>query len=244
MPEKTMPEKAVPETEKVKLKDFIELDYTGRLADGTVFDTTKESVAKENHLSAENRQFRPAIICIGEQQLLPGLDAELDGKEVGKEYTLRLPPERAFGKRDIKKMKIIPFSTFREHELEPRPGLQIDVDGEIGVVVRVAGGRIIVNFNHPLAGKEVVYEFKISRKITDPQEQISFFLNSTLRVPTEQIKVEIVEGKAVVELPMLLPPQLTAPLGDKLAELVKLKEVEFKVKERSKKGQNKVSQII
>lgn len=95
-------------TEKVKLKDFISLDYTGKLADGTVYDTTVKKVAEENDLPTEKRIFTPVTICVGENQILPGLDEELIDKEIGKEYTITLPPEKAFGKRDVKKMTSSP----------------------------------------------------------------------------------------------------------------------------------------
>ncbi len=224
--------------------DFIEVEYTGKLTDGTVFDTTSERLAKQHNLPTENRQFASPIICVGEQQLLPGLDKELEGKEVGKSYTIPLSPEQAFGKRDIKKMKIIPMSTFYEHKMEPHPGLQIDVDGELGTVMRVSGGRVMVNFNHLLAGKEVIYEVKILRKVTDSKEQIIAYLNMGLRIPAEKIKVEISGGngageksgedksseekagaKATVTLPFQLPAPFTGELGKKIAELTGLKEV-------------------
>ncbi|MEK6950775.1 MAG: peptidylprolyl isomerase [Nanoarchaeota archaeon] len=227
--------------ETVHHHDFIEVEYTGKLTDGTVFDTTSERVAKQHHLPAENRQFSSPIICVGEQQLLPGLDKELEGKEVGKSYTITLSPEQAFGKRDIKKMKIIPMSTFYEHKMEPHPGLQIDVDGEVGTVMRVSGGRVMVNFNHLLAGKEIIYEIRIQRKVTEPKEQITAYLNMGLRIPAEKIKVEIRESarnsgeesgvmergerKATVTLPFQLPAPFTSELGKKLAELTGLKEV-------------------
>ncbi len=219
----------VKETGKIKAKDFIELDYTGKLTDGTVFDTTSEKIAKENDFPTENRKFGPSTICVGEHQILPGLDDQLIGKEVGREYTINLTPEMAFGKRDIKKMRIMPMSTFREHKMDPRPGLQIDVDGEMGTVSRVSGGRVIVNFNHPLAGREVVYEIHVISKITDKKEQIAAFLHTTLQVPENKIQVDIAEEKSVVSIPMELPAQFTEALGEKLAELVNLKEIEFKV---------------
>ncbi len=207
--------------------DFIELDYTGRLADGPLFDTTSEKVAKQHNLPTANKKFGSVVICVGEQQILPGLDAQLVGKEVGKEYTIKLLPEQAFGKRDIKKMKIIPMGTFREHQTEPQPGLQIDVDGEMGTVARVSGGRVMVNFNHPLAGKEVVYEIRILRQVTDQKEQITAFLNMGLRIPEDKINVEIAEGKATIQLPFQLPAPFTEELGKKLAELTGLKGVEW-----------------
>ncbi len=219
--------------ETVKRHDFVELEYTGKLADGTVFDTTDEKIAKRSMLllPTENRTFAPAVICVGERQLLPGLDEQLAGKEVGKEYTVPIPTEKAFGKRDVKKMKIIPASTFREHKMSPHPGVQINVDGELGTVTRVAGGRVIVNFNHPLAGKDVVYTFTVRRKIIDISEQITSFVHSTLRIPQGQMSVQIVEGKAIVELPLPLPGEFSELLGTKLTELTGLKSVEFKGKE-------------
>ncbi len=216
-------------------KDFIELEYTGKLVDGLVFDTTSQAVAKEHGLENIRMKYGPVKICIGEGQVLPGLDEQLEGKELGKEYEVKLTPEKAFGKRDIKNMKIVPMSTFKEHKTQPYPGLQIDVDGERGIVTRVASGRVIVNFNHPLAGREVIYDFKIIRKITDVKEQISSYLDPILRMPQEKMEISVsgegTEKKAVVKLPFDLPPQFTEALGKKLAELIKLKAVDFAKKE-------------
>ncbi|MEK6900053.1 MAG: FKBP-type peptidyl-prolyl cis-trans isomerase, partial [Nanoarchaeota archaeon] len=81
--------------EKVQLHDFVEVDYTGKLTDGLVFDTTIEKVAKEHNLRASKHKYSPAAVCIGERQVLPGLDAQLDDKEIGKEYMVTLSPEIA-----------------------------------------------------------------------------------------------------------------------------------------------------
>ena len=62
------------------------------------------------------------------------------------------------GKKDVKKVQLVPLATFKEHKLNPHPGLQVDFDGKIGTVMRVSGGRVMVNFNHPLSGKEIIYE--------------------------------------------------------------------------------------
>ena len=215
----------------VQKHDFVEVEYTGRLPDGIVFDTTNEDVAKKNNLHSEKMKYGSATICVGEKQLLPGLDNELVGKELAKQYTITLAPEQAFGKRDIKKMKIVPMSTFIEHKLNPRPGLQINVDGEIGTVTQVSGGRVIVNFNHPLAGKEVIYDVLVKRKVIDNMEKIKAFLNTSLRIPEDKIKVTISEEKAMVEIPAQMPAQIAELLGKKLAEVTQLKMVEIANKE-------------
>ncbi|HLC81064.1 MAG TPA: peptidylprolyl isomerase [Candidatus Nanoarchaeia archaeon] len=219
--------------EKVLKNDFIELSYTGRLADGTVFDTTEKNVAEQNHLPIKDLNITNLIICIGENQVLPGLDKELAGKNIGQQYEVSLAPEQAFGKRDIKKMKIVPMSTFIEHKVQPQPGLQIDVDGQRGLVVRVSGGRIIVNFNHFLAGREVLYTYRIIRKITAADEKISAYLANMLQISGQKIEVKVEQEKAEVSLPLEFPMALTEILTKKLMEITGMKGITFRKLESS-----------
>jgi hypothetical protein len=97
----------------------------------------------------------------------------------------------------------------------------------MGTISSVSGGRVIVNFNHPLSGKEVVYEVKVHQIIKDHKEQIISFLHTSLKIAETQIKVEIKEDKAGVNIGMNLPEPITKALGKKLAELTGLKEVSF-----------------
>ncbi len=213
----------------IEFHDFIELDYTGSMADGTVFDTTSKEIAEKHHLAQENQSFSPVKICVGEKQLLPGLEEQLVGKETGKEYIVRLPPEKAFGKRDVRMLRVIPLATFMEHKTEPHPGMQVNVDGKLGIVSSISGGRVIVNFNHPLAGKDVSYTFTILRIITDLEEKIVSYLQRTLQFPEKSVTVSLSEGKAAVELPMALPVDVVEVLAGKLRELVNV-EVHFEQK--------------
>ena len=215
-------------SEKIQLHDFIEIDYTGKLSDGTVFDTTNEKVAKEYHLHSKDRRYKPVVICVGERQVIPGLDLQLVDKELAKEYTITLPPEKAFGKRDIKQVKIMPMDMFRQHKVQPHPGLQVDVDGEMGIVNRVSGGRVMVNFNHPLSGKEVVYSYKVLRKVTDQKEKVTAFLSAMLRLPAEAMKIEVKDNAATVTIPGELPTQISTILTQKLVQLTGLKDILFK----------------
>jgi len=222
-------------SEKIKLHDFVEIEYSGKLSDGTVFDTTSEEVAKEHHLHSPNHKYKPVVICVGERQILPGLDMQLVDKEIGKDYTVTLQPEEAFGKRDIKRVKIIPLNTFREHHVQPQPGLQVDIDGELGLVTKVSGGRVIVNFNHPLAGKEVVYSYKVVRKVTEQKEKVAAFLSAVLRLPAETMKIEVQDHAATVTIPGELPVQVSTILAQKLVQLTGLKDILFKKEETEKK---------
>jgi len=156
----------------VKKGDFLEIEYTGIMKEeGIVFDTTDLEVAKANELYNEKANYDPIIICLGQGHLLKGLEEELEGKEIGKDLTIELSPEKAFGKKDVKFIKMIPYSVFRKQQIEPQPGMQVNVDGAIGMVKTAAGGRCLVDFNHPLSGREVIYKVKINKIITDDKKK-------------------------------------------------------------------------
>ena len=116
---------------------------------------------------------RPIIISVGNQMLLKGFDEALEGKEIGKKYTVNLSPEKAFGKRNPSMIKIIPIKAFREKEINPVPGMTLHLDQYIVKILSVSGGRVIVDFNNPLAGKEISYEFTAGKKIEDDKEKIN-----------------------------------------------------------------------
>lgn len=222
-------------SEKVHLKDFVELNYTGRLADGTIYDTTEEKIAKENGFFNDKAKFGPVIICLGEKQILPGLDDKLVGTEIEVVHKIPLSPEEAFGKRDVKRIKIVPISNFKDQQVYPQPGLQVNIDGEVGVVTRVSGGRVMVNFNHPLAGKEVFYEVKILRKITDKKDQLQSYLTAILGVPEEKLKIELNGENAEIKMPFDLPQPVADALSRKVIEVTGLKEIKFSKEETEKK---------
>jgi FKBP-type peptidyl-prolyl cis-trans isomerase 2 len=219
--------------DKILLHDFIEIEYTGKFADDTVFDTTSKETAEKNNIFSPQIKYKPAIVCIGEKQLIPGLDSALLDKETEKNYTIELTPVEAFGKKDIKKIRLIPPVEFQKRNINPQPGMQIDMDGAVGRVIKASGGRILVNFNHPFAGREVVYEIKVNKKITDKEIKLKSFLELSFNIP--DIKAEVKEDKAVVTLSLELPKPVQEELSKKLKEIVKLKEVSFK-KEESKAG--------
>ncbi len=212
-------------TDTICEHDFVVLDYTGHLPNGHVFDTTQETVARAFSLPARQGGYAPARICVGERQLLPGLDSHLIGMKIGVKHTITLSPEEAFGKRDVKNVKIVPFNYFKEYKVQPYPGLQINVDGEVGTVKSVSGGRVIVNFNHPLAGQEVVYDVTVHSKITDPVAQLHAFFEASMKLPAGQVVVKEESDRIHVALDVAFPVAFTDVLSKKLTDLIKGKIV-------------------
>ena len=93
---------------KLKQNDFVSIEYTGRIKDtGQVFDTTSEEIAKKEKIHNPKMAYAPVTICIGQNQVLAGIDAALIGKEENKSFTLILEAEKAFGRKNPRLLKLI-----------------------------------------------------------------------------------------------------------------------------------------
>lgn len=189
----------------IKKGDFIQLDYTGILTEtGEAFDTTLEKVAKEKKIHNPKRTYEPVTVIVGEGQLVSGLDKHLEGKNLG-EHTFALKAEEAFGLKDPKLLKLIPLRSFTSQRIQPFVGLDVNIDGQVGIVRSVNGGRIIVDFNHPLASKALTYQLHIRKILSDPKEKIEAWFHIT-GLPHGAIQVE--GKKASVELTQEIPEPL------------------------------------
>lgn len=176
----------------LKSKDFIEIEFTGRVKNGEIFDSNiKEDLSKANL----NTEPKPFIFCLGEGMFLKGLEDFLIGKEIGK-YEVELTPEKAFGSRNPNLIQIIPSKVFREQKLNPIPGVMFNFDGRLAKVISTSGGRIIVDFNNPLSGKIVTYKINVVRKLDDLNEKAKSFIDFLFR---RDLKFDIVDNKITIE---------------------------------------------
>lgn len=208
--------------------DFIKLHYTGRLSDGTVFDTTDENVAKAAGITGTRSKMGPVTVCLGEGHILPGLERALISKSVGK-HTVQLTAEQGFGKKSAKLLRLVPLRQFKEQRITPQPGMELNIDGEYGVVRAVSGGRIIVDFNHPLANQDLTYDVEILGGVEDKKEQVRAILDIS-GLPYEQVAVE--GTHAVIKVKMLYPQQLIAAVQERIMKLTGLTAVSFEAGDR------------
>lgn len=229
---------------KLKRNDFVEIEYTGRLKeDNLIFDTTDEKIAKDNALYNERQAYGPVVICIGEKQVLAGIDEQLEGKETENRYTLQISPEQGFGKKNAKLIQLINTSKFRQQGIAPVPGLQVNIDGMMGIVRTVTGGRTLVDFNHPLSGRELAYDINVNNIVTDDKRKIEEYLK--LQLSQQDVKATVIEGNATVELQMELPKEIQKKIGEKISELIPtVKKVEFIRKKEEKKEANEEKQEV
>jgi len=81
----------------VKEGDHVKVDYTGKLKDGTIFDSSIEELAKKSEFYDEDREYEPLGFTIGKGQVIPGFEEGVKGMEVGEEKRIEIPPEEAYG---------------------------------------------------------------------------------------------------------------------------------------------------
>ncbi len=176
---------------ELKRKDFIEIEFTGKIKDGEIFDSNiKKDLEKIN----SNAKPKPIVFCLGEAMFLKGIDDFLIGKDIG-EYKIELQPEKAFGNRDSKLVQMMPMKIFNEQKVSPVPGAMFNFDGRIAKILTVSGGRVMVDFNNPLAGKIVIYDIKVLRKVDDLKEKIKALIEFFTK---KDFKFEIKDKKLII----------------------------------------------
>lgn len=217
----------------IKKHDFVEIEYTGMIKeDDIIFDTTDEKSARENNIFNEDMAYGPVTICIGEGQLLKGIENSIIGKEAGKEYKFELKPEDGFGNKDGKLIQLIPTSKFRQQSIQPMPGLQVNIDGILGTIKTVSGGRTLVDFNHPLSGKELVYNIKINKIIENDKEKLNAYLGN---IGIKPIDILIENGNANVKVKKELNKKLKDEISGKLKDIIPaIKSIEFVIDKEEK----------
>jgi FKBP-type peptidyl-prolyl cis-trans isomerase SlyD len=179
----------------IKKGDFIKIGYTAKLEDGNVIDSTNAEVAKQYGIYNENARYGDITIIVGEGHVVRGFDEALENKEVGYKGEVIVPPEKGFGKYNPENKEVISIARIKE---KPSVGQRIRVGDKVGTVERVIGRRAVVDFNHPLAGKNLIFEFEVKDKIEDTIGKIkALFLIHAGR----DVSADIDGRKVVIELP-------------------------------------------
>lgn len=137
--------------QEVKKGDTVKVHYRGRLADGSTFD------------SSEGRQ--PLEFEVGSGMVIKGFDDGVTGMKVGDKKTVSIPAEQAYGA--VQKEMIIEFpkADFPK-EIEPELGMTLNMHSENGqeipvVISAIQDDTITLDANHPLAGKELIFDIEL-----------------------------------------------------------------------------------
>ncbi len=140
----------------------VDVDYEGRLDNGNLFDTSNVDIAKKEGIFTEERSYVPLHITLGEGMLIKGFEDGLIGMEEGQEKTVNIKAEDAYGER--REDLIQRFEKDPERDKELQVGMMITVnieDKQVPAVVTEVSDFISLDFNHPLAGKNLTFKIKV-----------------------------------------------------------------------------------
>ncbi len=145
----------------VKKGDYLLIDYTGKLEDGTVFDTTLKEKAVEAGIYDEEKEYKPLFFRTDTGQVIKGIDTGVLEMKEGEEKTLKISPEDAYGEHKKYLVQDIPLSRLGL-QFPPETGKKIITPG--GSEVKVLSSTetsATLDFNHELAGKTLILEIKL-----------------------------------------------------------------------------------
>jgi FKBP-type peptidyl-prolyl cis-trans isomerase 2 len=136
---------------KVKANDTVRVHYTGKLADGQVFDSSLER--------------EPLEITLGQGRLIPGFEKGLIDMEVDEKKTVTIPKEEAYGEVQKELFQPIPNENLPQ-EIAPQVGMGLMAKNPDGSerqlrVAEVNEDHIVVDANHPLAGKDLTFDLQL-----------------------------------------------------------------------------------
>ena len=136
---------------QAKQGDLVKVHYTGKLDDGTVFD------------SSEGRD--PSEFTVRSGQLIPGFDSGVIGMNVGESKTVQIPSADAYGPHQDEMVLAVERSTVPE-DIELQEGMQLQITGPdnqalVVTVAAITEDTVQLDANHPLAGKDLIFDLTL-----------------------------------------------------------------------------------
>ena len=178
------------------------VDYTARIKDtNDIFDTTREEEAKKTNFYDPTHKYEPRIVSIGESWVLKGLDEALSTANVGDKLNIEVPPEKGFGKRDDSKIRMIPQRKLGDKADEVGVGDEIEIDNRRAIVRYIGSGRIQVDFNHRFAGKTLLYDANVLKKLDSDDEKVNALIKRRMGVDETKLQVNLAVPNLEIQLP-------------------------------------------
>jgi FKBP-type peptidyl-prolyl cis-trans isomerase 2 len=209
--------------------DLVLIDYVGR-TDGEIFDLSSEEKAKANDMYDEKQEYKPIPVLIGEGYVIEGLEEKIQDMDVGEEAEVSVSAEKAYGERSADDMETFPEKEFKKQDVNVSVGERIMVGRRQGRVVSKGSGRVRVDFNHPLAGKDLEYWVKVQEKVEDDEEKGEYIFNYRLGhgdIEFDDNKATIIHTHEDDGHDHELPEEAKEGIRNEITEHTGIEEVEF-----------------
>jgi peptidylprolyl isomerase len=183
--------------------DFILINYIAKVKEtNEVFDTTKEDVAKKEHLHKEGQIHEPELVVVGEGWVLKALDDALTTMDLNTPSTVEISAEKGFGQRDPEKIKRVPIKQLYAKEINPVVGARIEYQGKSATIRSIGAGRVLLDFNAPLAGRTLIYDVTVTKKLETAEQKIGALVHRRVPVVEEdKFKLSIKGCDLTINMP-------------------------------------------
>ncbi len=151
--------------------DVVRFDYVLTI-DGEVREASTAEAARKHGIFVEERTYEPLTFAVGGRQIIPGLEKHVIAHKAGDKFSCEIPSTEAYGERDPKKIQTIPMAQFRKQGVKPEVGHILNWNNQRVVVTQVGGGRVRVDGNHELAGKDLTYDIEVKEVLTTDKEKL------------------------------------------------------------------------
>ena len=202
--------------------DFVNIEFTGRIKDtDEVFDTTSEEMAKLAGIFNPKANYGLVPIIVGANQVIPGLEDAVKEMNVGEKKKVVITPEKAFGEKNPDLIKLIPMSVFKDNGIEPSPDKVVNFNELQGRIITIDGGRVKVDFNHPLASKTIEYEVEIKDEIKENDQKVKAVVRYFTGIKYDESDVTLSGSEASINIQKSdFPRQLKQTIADMIMKWV------------------------
>ena len=160
---------------------------------GTIIETTREEVAKEHEVHQEGRTYSPMVCIVGGGMLIAGFEEALAGAKVGKETECTIAPEDGYGEKDSELIDTVSIDKLLQSVKDPKQlyiGAPVTIGGKQGTLSYLAAGRARIDYNHPMAGRTLRYNYRIVSVIDDRGEKVKALLKSNTGLEDFEVEFE------------------------------------------------------
>ncbi|MCW4055449.1 MAG: FKBP-type peptidyl-prolyl cis-trans isomerase, partial [Candidatus Bathyarchaeota archaeon] len=157
---------------------------------------------KKERLYKEGEIYESKLMVVGEGWMLKALEESLPNFELKKTASIEIPPEKAFGPRDPEKVRLVPLRRLTTRGITPQPGMRIELDGKLATVRTMGSGRVQLDFNPPLAGKTLIYDVTVQKKLETKVEKITALIHRRIpAVEVEKFNLKTSKKSATINVP-------------------------------------------
>ena len=188
----------------LKEGDFVLINYVISVKTDdqeVVEDTNIEEVARKNNILDANRRYEPYLVVIGRSNVIAAIDEELRNMDVGQVKEFVAPPEKAYGPYRDDLVIRVPIKQLRRYGIAPVVGRRVEVGGRVGVIKSVTERFAFIDFNHPLAGKQLKIRLEVTKKLESDEDKARYLVARYMPLDQSKVAVAVREGVVEVALP-------------------------------------------